>query len=141
MAKTTKQKADIEALEQQIDFESVSNKLLELSQTGGLRRKKTVTDLLDRVKPALEQARRRKVSFVALTKFLNDSGIPVSEPTLRQYLRRTKNKTMRSVTKTDKSTTEPQAELIGSKPFHPDTPKVEVEPEKKQAPRLARKLQ
>ena len=78
---------NIEELEKKIDFESVSSRLMQLSENGGLNRRKTITDLLDKVKPALEQAREKKVSFAALTQFLKESGIPVSEPTLRQYLR------------------------------------------------------
>lgn len=80
-------KLDIEAIESQVDFESVSFRLEELAQSGELRKRKTIADVLDRVRPALLQARENKVSFVALAKYLSESGIPVSEATLRQYLK------------------------------------------------------
>ncbi len=79
-------KINVEELEGKIDFESVSSRLVELAESGELKKRKTVADLLDRVRPALEQAREKKVSFAALADFLVQSGIPVSEPTLRQYL-------------------------------------------------------
>lgn len=82
-----KTRVNFEELENRIDFENVSNRLVTLAKNGGLKRKKTIADLLDKVKPALLQARENKVSFGALTEFLRESGIPVSEPTLRQYLR------------------------------------------------------
>ena len=78
---------NVEEVEKRVDFESVSERLMQLSESGGLKRRKTIADLLDKVKPALEQAREKNVSFAALAEFLKDSGIPVSEPTLRQYLR------------------------------------------------------
>lgn len=79
-------KKDIETIESTLDFESVSQKLENLSNSGELRRRKTVADLLDKVRPALLKARENKVPFSALATFLKESGIPVSEPTLRQYM-------------------------------------------------------
>jgi hypothetical protein len=81
-------KLDIAAIEAQVDFESVSSRLESLAQSGELRKRKSVSDLLDRVRPALLKARESKVSFVALAAYLNENGIPVSEPTLRQYLQK-----------------------------------------------------
>lgn len=81
-------KLDIGEIESRIDFESVSSRLESLAQSGELRKKKTMADLLDRVRPALLKARESKVSFVALATYLNENGIPVSEPTLRQYLQK-----------------------------------------------------
>ena len=81
-------KLDIAAIEAQVDFESVSSRLESLAQSGELRKRETVSDLLDRVRPALLKARENKVSFVALAAYLNESGIPVSEATLRQYLQK-----------------------------------------------------
>ena len=81
-------KLDIEEIEGRVDFESVSSRLESLSQSGELRRRKTMADLLDRVRPALLKARENKVSFSALADFLKENGIPVSEPTLRQYLQK-----------------------------------------------------
>jgi len=79
-------KLDIEKIESTLDFKSVNEKLETLSQSGTLRRRKTVSDLLDKIKPSLLIARANKVPFKALAKFLTESGIPVSEPTLRQYI-------------------------------------------------------
>ena len=79
--------AKMEELERSIDFESVSKRLLDLTENGGFKRRKTVADLLDKVKGALLKARESGASFAALTAFLRECGIPVSEATLRQYLR------------------------------------------------------
>jgi hypothetical protein len=79
-------KINLEEIENRIDFESVNKKLDNLTAMGGLKRRKKISDLLDRVKPALLRARESKVPLQSLTEFLNSSGIPVSEPTLRQYL-------------------------------------------------------
>jgi hypothetical protein len=79
-------KINLEEIQNRIDFESVNQKLDALIATGGLKCRKKISDLLDRVKPALLRARESKVSLQSLTEFLNSSGIPVSEPTLRQYL-------------------------------------------------------
>ena len=79
--------AKMEALERSIDFESVGKRLLALTESGGFKRRKTVTDLLDKVKGALIKARESGASFAALTSFLRECGIPVSEATLRQYAR------------------------------------------------------
>ena len=46
-----------------------------------------MSDLLDKVKGALLKARESGASFAALTAFLRECGIPVSEATLRQYVR------------------------------------------------------
>jgi hypothetical protein len=74
-------------IEARLDFESVSRKLLNLSAGGALKRRKSASDLLDKVKEALLKARADGVSFAALAAFLTESGMPVSEPTLRHYLR------------------------------------------------------
>jgi hypothetical protein len=80
-----KSKPSWSEIEGRIDFGSVNQKLAQFAASGAGRRK-TVTDLLDKVKDALIQARSNGVSYRALTAFLNESGLPVSEPTLRQYL-------------------------------------------------------
>ena len=77
----------MEELERSIDFESVSKRLFDLTESGGFRRRKTVADLLDKVKGALLKARESGASFAALTAFLRECGILVSEATLRQYVR------------------------------------------------------
>jgi len=77
---------NIEQIERTVDFESVSKRLETLAESGELKRRKTVADLLEKVRPALLKARENKVPFKALAAFLKESGIPVSEPSLRQYI-------------------------------------------------------
>lgn len=79
-------KLDIAALEHSIDFQAVTEKLDHLSANGPRKRQSSVTDLLDKVRPALLRARQNKVSLVALTASLQESGLSVSEATLRRYL-------------------------------------------------------
>lgn len=81
-----KSKPNWSEIENRIDFGSVSQKLTQFA-TSGAGRRKTVADLLDKVKDALIQARSNGASYRALAAFLEESGLPVSEPTLRQYLR------------------------------------------------------
>ena len=83
---TMKEKPNWTEIESRLDFESVSQKLLNLSAAGKLKRRKCASDLLDKVKDALLKARADGVSFAALAAFLTENGLPVSEPTLRQYL-------------------------------------------------------
>lgn len=73
-------------IEARLNFESVSEKLRNLSASGKLKRRKSAGDLLDKVKDALLKARADGASFAALAAFLAENGLPVSEPTLRQYL-------------------------------------------------------
>jgi hypothetical protein len=80
-----KSKPNWSEIEGRIDFGSVNQKLAQFAMSGAGRRK-TVTDLLEKVKDALIQARSNGVSYRALAAFLKESGLPVSEPTLRQYL-------------------------------------------------------
>jgi hypothetical protein len=75
----------VSEIEGRIDFGQVSQKLMQFAASGAGRRK-TVADLLDKVKDALMQARSNGASYRALAAFLKESGLPVSEPTLRQYL-------------------------------------------------------
>ena len=116
----------MEELERRIDFESVSKRLLDLTESGGFRRRKTVGDLLDKVKEALLKARENGASFAALTAFLRECGIPVSEATLRQYVRtQVGSKKLRRKTAA-KSVTEPAAApTTTSKPL--GEPKVQIE--------------
>jgi len=81
-----KTKLDIASLESSIDFQAVMEKLDTLSTNGSLHRHKSVTDLLDRIKPALLRARQSHVPLPTLTVFLRENGISVSEATLRRYL-------------------------------------------------------
>jgi hypothetical protein len=119
-----KTKINFEELEKTIDFESVGKKLLGLAESGGLNRRKTVADLLDKVREALLKTRETGVGVAALSAFLRESGIPVSEATLRQYLRTHGGgkKTRR------KSTTKPAA---ASKPSSEAQPQPEPKPEPK----------
>ncbi len=80
-----KSKPNWSEIEGRIDFGSVNQKLAQFA-TSGAGRRKTVADLLDKVKDALIQARSNGASYRALAAFLKESGLPVSEPTLRQYL-------------------------------------------------------
>jgi hypothetical protein len=82
-----KTQINVEELERTIDFEAVGKKLLGLAESGGFKRRKTVADLLGKVRGALLKARDSGASTAALATFLRESGIPVSEATLRQYLR------------------------------------------------------
>jgi hypothetical protein len=125
-------KKDIAQIESTLDFESVSKKLETLTDSGELRRRKTVADLLDKVQPALLRARENKVPFSALAAFLKESGIPVSEPSLRQYMnalpvaKKSRKQPVKKASKAAvvpaKSSAEPPAET----------------PSKKRPPRLAR---
>jgi len=83
---TMKEKPNWTEIESRLDFESVSQKLLDLSAAGKLKRRKSASDLLDKVKDALLKARADGVSFATLATYLTENGLPVSEPTLRQYL-------------------------------------------------------
>ncbi len=74
-------------LEARLDFASLDQKLRNLIASGQLKRTKTASDLLDKVKDALIQARAKGVSIATLAAFLKENGLPVSEPTLRHYLR------------------------------------------------------
>ena len=74
-------------IESRLNFEDVRQKLLNLSASGKLKRRKNASDLLDRVKDALLKARSDGVTITALAAFLSENGLPVSEPTLRNYLR------------------------------------------------------
>ncbi len=81
-----KTKLDIASLEHSIDFQAVMEKLDTLSTSGSAQRHKSVYDLLDRIKPAILRARQSNVPLPTLTAFLRESGISVSEATLRRYL-------------------------------------------------------
>ncbi|CAN5625844.1 hypothetical protein BH09VER1_BH09VER1_14210 [soil metagenome] len=79
-------KLDITALEHSIDFQAVTKKLDNLSANGPQKRQSSVADLLDKVRPALLRARQNKISLAALTAALQESGLSISEATLRRYL-------------------------------------------------------
>ena len=79
-------KLDIAALEHAIDFQAVAQTLNDLSTAEPRKRQNSITRLLDKVQPALLKARQNGVSLAALTATLKESGISVSEATLRRYL-------------------------------------------------------
>jgi hypothetical protein len=81
-----KEKCNWNEIEARLNFESVCQKLLNLSASGKLKRRKSAGDLLDKVKDALLKARSDGVSIASLASFLTENGLPVSEPTLRNYL-------------------------------------------------------
>jgi DNA-binding transcriptional ArsR family regulator len=82
-----KEKPNYAELEKRIDFTALAGKLGQLTEADNPQRK-TVFTLLDKVREQILEARRnRKVSYQVLAKELTSAGIPVSEPTLRKYLR------------------------------------------------------
>jgi hypothetical protein len=81
-----KEKRNWNLIEARLNFEDVRQKLLNLSASGKLKRRKSAGDLLDKVKDALLKARGDGVSIAALGAYLTENGLPVSEPTLRNYL-------------------------------------------------------
>ena len=84
---TMKEKPNYAELEKQIDFTALAGKLGQLTEHDNPQRK-TVFHLLDKVRDEILAARRnRKVSYHVLARELTDGGIPVSEPTLRKYIR------------------------------------------------------
>jgi len=80
-----KTKLDIAALEHSIDFQAVTQTLNDLSSGETRKRQNSVIRLLDKVQPALLKARQSGVSLAVLTVTLKESGISVSEATLRRY--------------------------------------------------------
>ncbi len=82
-----KEKPNYAELEKRIDFTALAGRLGQLTEQDNPQRK-TVFTLLDKVREQILAARRtRKVSYQVLAKELTSAGIPVSEPTLRKYLR------------------------------------------------------
>jgi hypothetical protein len=122
---------DIAKLESTVDFESVSKKLDALAASGTFRRRKSVTDLLDKMKPSLVRARENKVPLRTLAAFLKDSGIPVSEPTLRRY--------MNALPDAKKSRRQPSKRPVKKVAPAPEPPASPEAAKKKLPPRLARR--
>jgi hypothetical protein len=132
-------KVNFEEIEQRLDFEALSKNLDQLTASGGLKRRKSVHDLLDKMKPALLRARENRVSLEALTKYLVTSGIPISEPTLRLYLSeakggKSKKKATKNDTKLSTRVTSPTEPVTVT-----EKPSTETNPPKKTPPRLARR--
>ena len=84
---TMKEKPNYGELEKRIDFTALAGRLGQLTERDNPQRK-TVFTLLDKVRePILSARRTRNVSYRVLAKELTSAGIPVSEPTLRKYIR------------------------------------------------------
>ena len=82
-----KAKPNYAELEKRIDFSALAGRLDQLSERDNPQRK-TVFTLLDKVREQILAARRnRNVSYRVLARELTSAGIPVSEPTLRKYIR------------------------------------------------------
>ena len=82
-----KEKPNYAELEKRVDFTALAGRLGQLTERDNPQRK-TVFTLLDKVREQILSARRtRNVSYQVLAKELTSAGIPVSEPTLRKYLR------------------------------------------------------
>ena len=82
-----KEKPNYAELEKRVDFTALAGKLGQLTEQDNPQRK-TVFTLLDKVREQILAARRtRNVSYQVLAKELTSAGIPVSEPTLRKYIR------------------------------------------------------
>jgi len=82
-----KEKPNYAELEKRIDFTALAGRLGQLTEQDNPQRK-TVFTLLDKVRePILAARRNRHVSYHVLARELTSAGIPVSEPTLRKYIR------------------------------------------------------
>lgn len=82
---------NVEETKEKIDYQALVEEIVTLSQTGGLQRQNPVAALLDPVKDAILAARQNKASIRALVRFFRQKGIPVSEASLRRYLREQTN--------------------------------------------------
>jgi hypothetical protein len=84
---TMKEKPNYAELEKRIDFNALAGRLGQLTEKDNPQRK-TVFTLLDQVREQILSARRNhNVSYQVLSRELTSAGIPVSEPTLRKYIR------------------------------------------------------
>ena len=84
---TMKEKPNYAELEKRVDFTALAGRIGQLTERDNPQRK-TVFTLLDKVREQILAARRNhNVSYQVLAKELTSAGIPVSEPTLRKYIR------------------------------------------------------
>ena len=84
---TMKAKPNYAELEKRIDFTALAGRLGQLSERDNPQRK-TVFTLPDKVREQILAARHNhNVSYRVLARELTSAGIPVSEPTLRKYIR------------------------------------------------------
>ncbi len=82
---------NVEEIKRKIDYKSLGQEIVLLSQTGGLKRLTPVAELLNPVKDALIAARQNSASIRSLATFLGQRGVPISEASLRRYLREQTN--------------------------------------------------
>jgi hypothetical protein len=78
---------NVEEIKRKVDYKSLAQGIISLSQTGGLKRLTPVAGLLNPVKDALIAACQNNASIRSLTLFLKQKGVPISEASLRRYLR------------------------------------------------------
>jgi hypothetical protein len=78
---------NVTEIKQKIDYPSLAKEITTLSQEGALKRPNPIAELLNPVKEALLAARQNSVSIPALAKFLKQRGVPVSDTSLRRYMR------------------------------------------------------
>src|SRR5271157_1840270 len=84
---TMKEKPNYAELEKRIDFTALAGRIGQLTEQDNPQ-PKTVFTLLDKVREQILAARRnRNVSYQVLARELTSAGLPVSEPTLRKYIR------------------------------------------------------
>jgi hypothetical protein len=82
---------NVEEIKRKVDYKSLAQEIVTLSQTGGLKRLTPVVELLNPVKDALITARQNNASIRSLAMFLKQKGVPISEASLRRYLREQMN--------------------------------------------------
>jgi hypothetical protein len=82
-----KTKLDLDEIEKSINYEEVTKRLETLTTSGNFTRRKKVTDLLEKLKPALLRARENKVPLKTLASFVRESGIPITDANFQKYLR------------------------------------------------------
>lgn len=86
-----KAKTDLEQIEQAMDTGTVSAGLKKLCP----ERRKSMANVLDKIRDSLLEARKKGISFRRLAEYLREQKIPVSEFTLRRYLGGTSRRRVR----------------------------------------------
>jgi hypothetical protein len=77
-----KKQADLEQIERAIEARTVAEGLQKLEP----KRRKSMADLLEKIRGPLMQSRQKGVSFRALSDYLREQGIRVSIFTLQRFL-------------------------------------------------------
>lgn len=78
---------NVEEIKRKVDYKSLAQEIVAQSQTGCLKRQNPVAELLNPVKDALIAARQNGARIRSLAVFLKQRGVPISEASLRRYLR------------------------------------------------------